>query len=89
VRVAWEPRGDRIALSVRDEGPGIAPDEQRRIFHKFVRGAAASAANVRGTGVGLAMVELVATGHGGAVIVQSRPGAGATFTMLLPMANAS
>jgi signal transduction histidine kinase len=35
------------------------------------------------------MVELVATGHGGAVIVQSRPGAGATFTMLLPMANAS
>jgi signal transduction histidine kinase len=89
VRIDWEPRGDRLALSVHDEGPGIAPDEQRRIFQKFVRGAAAAAANVRGTGVGLAMVELVATGHGGEVLVYSEPGAGATFTLLLPMAGAS
>ena len=43
VRIDWARQGDRIALSVRDEGPGIPADEQRRIFQKFVRGTAAAA----------------------------------------------
>jgi signal transduction histidine kinase len=84
VRVEWGRQNDRVALRVRDEGPGIAAGERDRIFKKFVRGAAA--ANVRGTGVGLAMVQLVVAGHGGEVVVDSQPGAGATFTMLLPSA---
>jgi signal transduction histidine kinase len=84
VRVEWARQGDRIALSVRDHGPGIAAGEERRIFERFVRGAAAATAKVRGTGVGLAMVQSVATGHGGEVVVESQPGAGATFTLLIP-----
>jgi signal transduction histidine kinase len=87
VRVEWARKANRIALSVRDDGPGIAPDERRRIFQRFVRGAAASAANVRGTGLGLAVVQLIAEAHGGDVVVDSAPGAGATFTLLLPAAQ--
>lgn len=84
VRIEWARLGDRIALSVRDRGPGIAAGEERRIFEKFVRGTAAAGTKVRGTGVGLAMVQSVAVGHGGEVVVESQPGAGATFTLLLP-----
>jgi signal transduction histidine kinase len=86
VHVEWGRQDDRVAIRVRDEGPGIAAGERDRIFRKFVRGAAAAAANVRGTGVGLAMVQLVVAGHGGEVVVDSQPGAGATFTMLFPSA---
>jgi signal transduction histidine kinase len=85
VRVEWARRDDRVALSVRDEGPGVAADERARIFQKFVRGAAAAAANVRGTGVGLAMVRRIALAHGGTVGVSSEPGAGSCFTITLPV----
>jgi anti-sigma regulatory factor (Ser/Thr protein kinase) len=84
VSVSWTKQGSRVALRVRDQGPGIAVDEQTRIFQRFVRGAAAAAANVRGTGIGLAMVQQVVTGHGGEVTVESAPGAGSVFTMWLP-----
>src|SRR5262249_23619605 len=47
----------RVAISVRDQGLGIPPAEQKEIFRKFVRGAAAKANGIKGTGVGLAMVE--------------------------------
>ena len=84
IRVNWTAEGDRIALRVHDEGPGIDPIEQRRIFQKFVRGSAATSAKVKGAGLGLAMVHHIVAGHGGEVRVSSEPGAGATFTLLLP-----
>jgi len=87
VSVTCGRRGERIALSVRDHGPGIPADERTRIFDRFVRGTAASTANVRGTGIGLAMVQQVIKSHGGAVTVESSPGAGSTFTMWLPIAD--
>jgi signal transduction histidine kinase len=76
--------GKRIALRVRDQGPGIPVEEQKEIFNKFVRGAAARASSVKGTGVGLAMVRHTVRAHGGEVRVESRPGEGSTFTILLP-----
>ncbi len=87
VSVSWTRQGERIALSVRDEGPGIATDERTRIFERFVRGTAAATANVRGTGIGLAMVRQVVSSHGGEVTVESSPGAGSVFTIWLPIAN--
>lgn len=84
VSISWARRTEHIAVSVRDEGPGISSDEQPQLFDRFFRGAAAKAASIRGTGIGLAMVKLVAAGHGGDVTVESRPGAGSTFTMLFP-----
>ena len=84
VRLSCEPEGDRIAFSVSDDGPGISAADQHRIFHKFVRGASAASTNVQGTGLGLAMVKLIVSGHGGEVRVSSHPDAGSTFTVVLP-----
>jgi len=84
IRLCCESEGDRIAFSVSDEGPGISAEDQRRIFQKFVRGASAAATNVKGTGLGLAMVKLIVSGHGGEVRVSSQPDAGSTFTVVLP-----
>jgi len=76
--------GKYLAIRVRDQGPGIPVEEQKEIFNKFVRGAAARASNVKGTGVGLAIVRHTVRAHGGEVRVESRPGEGSTFTILLP-----
>lgn len=76
----------RLAVHVRDEGMGISPAEQRRIFRKFERGAEAKAASIRGTGLGLAMVQGIMRAHGGGVRLQSKPQCGSTFTLWLPLA---
>ena len=85
--------GDEIALGtsqedgelrlwVRDSGPGIAPEEQDRIFSRFVR--AKGNRHRDGAGLGLSIVRAIAEAHGGSVQVRSRPGAGALFTLVLP-----
>lgn len=84
VWVEWARQNQHVAISVRDKGPGIPASERRTIFRKFVRGSAAAAANVRGSGVGLAMVRHIVAAHGGAIRVASEPGIGSTFTILLP-----
>jgi signal transduction histidine kinase len=71
-------------LWVRDEGPGIGPDDQERIFARFAR-AAASRRRSEGAGLGLAIVRAIAEAHGGRAGVSSRPGAGATFTVTIPV----
>jgi two-component system phosphate regulon sensor histidine kinase PhoR len=75
-----------VALSIADRGAGIAPDEQRRIFERFYRAESARARNVRGSGIGLALVKHIAEAHGGRVEVESEPGRGATFTVYVPVA---
>ena len=77
----------RVAISVSDKGLGIAPHEQKRIFKKFVRAASAEVAGAKGTGLGLTMVEHIVAAHGGQVHVDSEPGVGSTFTILLPIAK--
>src|SRR5499427_1256831 len=75
-----------VALSIADRGSGIAYDEQRRIFERFYRADNARARNVRGSGIGLALVKHIAEAHGGRVEVESAPGRGATFTVYVPVA---
>jgi two-component system phosphate regulon sensor histidine kinase PhoR len=84
VRVEVSAEGQQVAVSVRDEGDGIAKTEQRRIFGKFVRGSSSRDLNVKGTGIGLAMVRHIVEAHGGSVVVDSEPGRGSRFTILLP-----
>jgi signal transduction histidine kinase len=73
-----------VIIAVRDYGIGIPLSDQRRIFQKFVRGAASAAGGIRGTGLGLPMVCHIVEAHGGSVKLQSTEGKGSTFTILLP-----
>ena len=77
---------DRVAMWVRDRGPGIPPAEQERIFREFYRAPAAYKAGVEGTGLGLALVKRHVEAQGGAIELDSEPGRGATFTLLFPLA---
>jgi two-component system phosphate regulon sensor histidine kinase PhoR len=77
-----------VLLSVADNGPGIAPREQKRVFDKFYRGSDPLSRSIEGTGLGLSMVKHIVTGHGGKVSVASDLGHGATFTIALPAAEA-
>ena len=77
--------GDRLAVRVRDQGIGIPAAEQKEIFRKFVRGAASKEASIQGTGVGLAIARQIVVAHGGDISVESRPGEGSIFTVLLPV----
>jgi signal transduction histidine kinase len=67
---------------VRDTGPGIPPEEQDRIFERFVR--ASNGRRSEGAGLGLAIVRAIATAHEGRVEVVSRAGRGSTFTIVVP-----
>lgn len=74
----------RAAVCVRDCGLGIPVPEQQRIFEKFTRGEAARQWGIRGTGVGLALVDRIMAAHGGEIRLESEPGRGSRFTLLLP-----
>lgn len=84
IRVAARLQGNSVLLTVEDEGAGIPVGERERIFQKFVRGADAKQAGVRGVGIGLALVKRIVEAHGGTVRLESEPGHGSTFTLVLP-----
>lgn len=97
--VAYSPDGTHVGVGVRvvdglveiavvDQGVGIAPDEQERVFERFYRVDPARSRDTGGTGLGLSIVKHVAADHGGDVTVWSRPGRGSTFTLRLPEAVA-
>jgi two-component system phosphate regulon sensor histidine kinase PhoR len=89
IEVRATRNGPSVFLSVVDDGPGIAPREQKRIFDKFYRAPDPLSRSIEGTGLGLAMVKHIVSGHGGKVSVQSELGKGTTFTIALPAAEAS
>jgi signal transduction histidine kinase len=75
----------QVSISVRDQGMGIEPQEQREIFQKFVRGKAAKKAGIKGTGIGLSMVRQIVDALGGEIRLESVVGLGSTFTIVLPL----
>ncbi len=84
IRVLARHVGDSIQIAVTDEGPGILREEQKKLFERFVCGDEARRAGVRGIGVGLALVKSVVEAHGGSVELDSEPGRGSTFTLVIP-----
>ncbi|HVM39409.1 MAG TPA: ATP-binding protein, partial [Acidimicrobiia bacterium] len=77
----------RAVVSVIDEGPGVPPEDRHRIFERFERGSHARS-NVRGSGIGLAIVSRYVELLGGSVWVEPDPGPGAVFSFTLPSTTA-
>lgn len=75
--------GDELAVTVSDTGPGIPAHEHGRIFEKYYRLAQSS--GKKGTGLGLAVVKAVAEAHHGRVELESEPGLGSRFTLVIPV----
>jgi signal transduction histidine kinase len=84
VRVVMGAYKQGARIQVIDTGVGIDAGELPRIFERFYRGSAANEARGSGSGLGLAIVRSFVEMHGGRVIVESRLGAGSTFTIILP-----
>ncbi|MGE0704397.1 MAG: sensor histidine kinase [Vicinamibacterales bacterium] len=76
--------GDRLTLTVSDEGPGIPEDDLSRIFERFYRVDKSRARDPGGTGLGLAIVRHLIELHGGRVLAENLPGGGAQFTIDVP-----
>jgi signal transduction histidine kinase len=81
-------RDRHLAVSVRDRGAGIPLGEQRAIFDRFVRGSGSRETGIKGTGIGLTLARHVVRAHGGEIRLESVPGQGSTFTILLSLEDA-
>jgi two-component system OmpR family sensor kinase len=84
VRLSQSP--EHAVLAVADTGPGLAPEQRQRVFERFYRAdpSRSRRAGPAGTGLGLAIVAAIVAAHAGTVEVDSVPGEGATFRIILP-----
>ena len=89
VRVSWECDGQNAGIHIDDSGPGMAPEETRRVFDRFYRTDSAERSDNPGFGLGLAIAREIAVHHGGDIRVESQPGRGSRFTILLPLTTSA
>lgn len=87
IDVRIEQRGETLAVEIADRGVGIPRSEHRRIFEKFYRISIGMVHETKGSGLGLAIVRHIVEAHRGEILVDSAPGKGSRFTMLLPIAR--
>jgi two-component system phosphate regulon sensor histidine kinase PhoR len=87
IRLEAARNGAHAAIRVIDHGFGIPAAEQQRIFASFYRARVPENNSIQGAGLGLTLVRHVMRGHQGQVQVESQPGRGSTFTLLLPVAR--
>jgi len=82
VHIDFRDDGELVAMGVRDEGPGVPPQELTRVFERFFKGE--NGRTSQGVGLGLAIVRHLVRAHGGTVDAESPTGGGAIFTVRLP-----
>jgi signal transduction histidine kinase len=85
VEISARATGDAFELNVIDTGPGIDPTHQERIFDAFQQVDNSSTREKGGTGLGLAISRRIVQMHGGTIAVQSAPGLGSTFRVIVPI----
>ncbi|MGB1288588.1 MAG: sensor histidine kinase, partial [Aggregatilineales bacterium] len=85
VEINATTRRNYIYVSVIDDGPGISPDDQAKIFERFYRVRNEHTEDIDGTGLGLAIVKSLVEAHNGAIDIKSQPGEGSTFRVMLPV----
>ena len=76
---------ESVRIAVHDRGIGIPASEQKKIFDKFYRAEDSLVHETKGSGLGLPLVRHIMEAHGGSVEVESAPGRGSTFTLVLPI----
>jgi signal transduction histidine kinase len=86
-RLLGTKKGREIALSVQDYGIGIGEKERKHIFEPFYRVRGVQESDIRGNGLGLALVKSIVERHKGRITLDSTPGEGSTFTLHLPVSN--
>ena len=95
----YTPSGGRVGISLRREGPwaalrvadtgiGLSPAEQKKIFERFYRSPEAKSRGEGGAGLGLCIARSIVEAHGGKIRIESAPGQGSAFTVLLPLPSA-
>lgn len=84
VRISVRQDADNLLISVADEGVGIEQGDLEKLFQPFVRARSVATENEKSTGLGLAIVKRLVEAHGGTIQVESQPGSGSTFTVVLP-----
>ena len=85
VRISAHREDGRVKVSVKDTGPGIPAENLTTIFEKFQQGPLKKSKEMKGTGLGLALVKQIITAHGGKVWAESEPGQGSSFIFVLPV----
>jgi signal transduction histidine kinase len=85
VRITAAAADGSLTLAVRDTGPGIAPEDQAKIFEEFQQADNSTTRQKGGTGLGLAISRRIVELHGGSIRVESAPGRGSTFSVTLPV----
>ena len=84
IKVTAMRGADGVVIAVSDDGPGISAQQREHIFERFVRGEAGLTQRVSGSGLGLAISKSLVELHGGSLDVDSVPGQGSTFRIVLP-----
>ena len=84
IEIAARLLDKQVELRFADNGPGLPPGSEARVFEKFFRGSGAAPDGRRGVGLGLAICEAIVQAHGGRISAHNRAGGGAEFVVTLP-----
>jgi signal transduction histidine kinase len=87
VQLAATRVGEEVEFAVSDNGPGLEEEQLEHVFDRFWRADSGETQSVGGTGLGLAIAKSLVELHGGAISANSKPGEGATFRFVLPIAK--
>ena len=85
VTLAAKREGNTVVIAIKDEGVGLTPEQQAKLFRQYERADRDSIRNIPGTGLGLYLVKRLVELHGGTIAIDSTPGNGSTFTLRLPI----